>query len=461
MSKRPELARDSLGTLESIVMGVAGTAPAFSVAVTTATIVATVGVLSVGSILYCGLIMFGITLAFIHLSKITPNAGAAYAWVGQVFGPRWGFFAGWGLLVASVFFMVSATIPAATSTLVLLAPDLVESTHWVAATAALWLTTVTLVVTRGIKHSSYTQLILTVFETVILLALIIGALIRFGGAPMHLPSLIWVSPFSFTPQLFATGALTAIFFFWGWDVTMNLSEESRSNKGGEGGAAGVGAFWSVLNMMLFFTIMMIVILIALSDQEIANADTNILLAVATKLFPAPWNYVAVFCTIVSTVGTIETQILQFSRSMFAMARDRMLNPIYAQIHPEWQTPWMATVVIWGLGMALLLTSSYMPSVKSILASSILAIGFQICFYMSLAGFACAWHYRQKIHAGVGNAISYVIWPFLSGAFMVFIALYSIPTFDLLTNFLGAGGLLIGFIPLFLNQRRRGSSARPS
>ncbi len=461
MSKRPELARDSLGTLESIVMGVAGTAPAFSVAVTTATIVATVGVLSVGSILYCGLIMFGITLAFIHLSKITPNAGAAYAWVGQVFGPRWGFFAGWGLLVASVFFMVSATIPAATSTLVLLAPDLVESTHWVAATAALWLTTVTLVVTRGIKHSSYTQLILTVFETAILLALIIGALIRFGGAPMHLPSLIWVSPFSFTPQLFATGALTAIFFFWGWDVTMNLSEESRSNKGGEGGAAGVGAFWSVLNMMLFFTIMMIVILIALSDQEIANADTNILLAVATKLFPAPWNYVAVFCTIVSTVGTIETQILQFSRSMFAMARDRMLNPIYAQIHPEWQTPWMATVVIWGLGMALLLTSSYMPSVKSILASSILAIGFQICFYMSLAGFACAWHYRQKIHAGVGNAISYVIWPFLSGAFMVFIALYSIPTFDLLTNFLGAGGLLIGFIPLFLNQRRRGSSARPS
>ena len=95
-------------------MGVAGTAPAFSVAVTTATIVAAVGVLSVGSILYCGLIMFGITLAFIHLSKITPNAGAAYAWVGHVFGPRWGFFAGWGLLVASVFFMVSATIPAAT-----------------------------------------------------------------------------------------------------------------------------------------------------------------------------------------------------------------------------------------------------------------------------------------------------------------------------------------------------------
>ena len=447
------LAKNSLGVFESIIMGVAGTAPAFSVAVTTATIVAAVGVLSVGSIVYCGLIMFGITLAFIHLSKITPNAGAAYAWVGQVFGPRWGFFAGWGLLVASVFFMVSATIPAATSTLVLLAPERVENTHWVAATVAVWLTLVTLVVTRGIKHSSYTQLTLTVFETGILLALIIGAFVQYGAAPMHAPSLIWVSPDAFTPQIFATGALTAIFFFWGWDVTMNLSEESQSNKAAAGGAAGVGAFWSVLNMILFFTIMMVVVLIVLNDQEIANADTNILLAVATKLFPHPWNYLAVFCTIVSTVGTIETQILQFSRSMFAMARDRMLNPVYARVHAEWQTPWVATIVIWGLGMLLLLTSSYMPSVKSILESSILAIGFQICFYMSLAGFACAWHYRAKLLSGPGPAVSYVLWPFLSGSFMVFIALYSIPTFDALTNALGAGGLLLGFLPLLINERR--------
>lgn len=454
MSEREALAQDALGTFESVVMGVAGTAPAFSVAVTTATIVAAVGVLSVGSILYCGLIMFGITLAFIHLSKITPNAGAAYAWVGQVFGPRWGFFAGWGLLVASVFFMVSATVPAATSTLVLLAPEHVESTSWVAGTAAIWLTLVTVIVARGIKHSSYTQLLLTVFEAGILIALIVGAFIQYGDAPMHAPSIIWVSPFSFTPQLFATGALTAIFFFWGWDVTMNLSEESRSSKETAGGSAGVGAFWSVINMMLFFTIMMVVVLIVLSDQEIANADTNILLAVATKLFPTPWNYLAVFCTIVSTVGTIETQILQFSRSMFAMARDKRLHPVYARVHPEWQTPWVATAVIWALGMLLLFSSSYMPSVDAILQSSILAIGFQICFYMSLAGFACAWHYRNKLRASLGKAISYVLWPLFSGAFMVFIAVESVATFDLFTNIMGAGGLLIGLIPLVVNERRR-------
>lgn len=451
MTEHHGLAKNTLGGFESIIMGIAGTAPAFSVAVTTATIVSTVGVLSVGSVLYCGLIMFGITLAFIHLSKITPNAGAAYAWVGHVFGASWGFFAGWGLLIASVFFMVSATIPAASSTLLLIAPQYVENTEAIAGVAAIWLSLITLIVTRGIKHSSYVQITFTIFETAILIALIVGGLIHYWDAPAHLPSIIWFSPFSFSPQLFATGALTAIFFFWGWDVTMNLSEESKSNASQASGAASTGAFWSVINMMLFFTIMMVIILMVLTDAEISSADTNVLFAVASKIFPEPWNYLAVFCTILSTVGTIETQILQFSRSLFSMSRDGMLHPAYSKIHPVWQTPWVATVVIWVLGMVLLFTSSYMPSVKSILSSSILAIGFQICFYMSLAGFACAWHYRHKLHAGFGNAFGYVLWPLLSALFMVFIAIYSVPTFDLLTNLLGVGGLLIGFIPLFLNR----------
>ena len=453
MSDKGRLAGDSLGTFESVVMGIAGTAPAFSVAVTTAAIVASVGVLSVGSVLYCGLIMFGIMLAFVHLSKITPHAGAAYAWVGHVFGEKWGFFAGWGLLVASVFFMVSATIPAATSTLVLIAPQFVENTTWVTLTAAIWLSVVTIVVTKGIKHASYTQLFLTGIETVVIFALIVGAFMQYWGHPAHAPSFLWLSPFSFTPQLFATGALTGMFFYWGWDVTMNLSEETKNGEMGKPHSASRGAFWSMVNLILFFIIIMIVVLIVLSDDEIAKANTNVLYAIANKLFPPPWNYLAVLSTILSTIGTIETQILQFSRSMFAMARDGMLHPRYARIHPQWQTPWVATLVIWLLGVLLLFGSSYMSSVKNILESSILAIGFQICFYMSLAGFACAWHYRAKVKNGVYDAISYVAWPLLAASFMVFIALYSVPTFDLVTNVLGIGGILIGFIPLLFSRGR--------
>ena len=240
---------------------------------------------------------------------------------------------------------------------------------------------------------------------------------------------------------------------------MNLSEESKGGQKNAGGAAGKGAFWSVLNMMLFFVLMMVVVLMVLTDREIADSGTNVLFAIANKLFPAPWSYLAVFCTIFSTVGTIETQILQFSRSMFAMARDGMLHPVYAKVHDQYKTPWVATFVIWFLGVVLLFSSSFMPSVKAILTSSILAIGFQICFYMSLTGFACAWHYRKKLNAGFGSAMAYVIWPGFSGAFMVFVAIYSIPTFDAFTIMMGVGGLLLGFLPLAFSRKRALATTR--
>ena len=120
----------------------------------------------------------------------------------------------------------------------------VESTTWVTMTAAVWLTLVTIVVTRGIKHASYTQVFLTGLETAVIFALIIAAFVQYGGKPAHPPSLIWFSPFSFTPQLFATGALTAIFFYWGWDVTMNLTEETKGGTPDPASAALFGP-WSI------------------------------------------------------------------------------------------------------------------------------------------------------------------------------------------------------------------------
>jgi hypothetical protein len=72
--------------------------------------------------------------------------------------------------------------------------------------------------------------------------------------------------------------------------------------------------------------------------------------------------------------------------------------------------------------------------------------------MSLAGFACAWYYRKMMRGPLIPALTHIWWPLFSAAFMVFIALLSAVSFDLLTNLIGMGGLLLGFIPLLLNRR---------
>ncbi|HJV60291.1 MAG TPA: APC family permease, partial [Albitalea sp.] len=69
MESTARLNADSLGIVESVIMGIAGTAPAYSIEITTSTIIGTAGTLSPASILVCGLIMFGIAFAFINLNR--------------------------------------------------------------------------------------------------------------------------------------------------------------------------------------------------------------------------------------------------------------------------------------------------------------------------------------------------------------------------------------------------------
>ncbi|VVE02749.1 amino acid permease [Pandoraea horticolens] len=57
------------------------------------------------------------------------------------------------------------------------------------------------------------------------------------------------------------------------------------------------------------------------------------------------------------------------------------------------------------------------------------------------------------------AVTHVIWPVVSGVFLFFIALYSLPTFDWVTNTVGMGGIAIGVIPLMLNRKRSGAPVR--
>lgn len=451
MKNEAKLAAGSLGTAESIIMGVSGTAPAFSVAATTAALVAAVGMHSPSSILYCGLIMFGVTFSFMYLNKMSANAGASYAWISLIFNKDLGFFAGWSLLVASAIFMVSGTIPAATSTLALLNPAMANDPTWVTVIAAGWLTIVSAVILKGIRPTSYLQVILTCIEIGILVFIIIAAFICFIKQPAHLITLEIFSPFHFSLDLFAKGALISLFFFWGWDVTMNLNEETKEPNT----VPARAAFWSMIIITLLFVAFVMCALIVLTDQEIKDSGTNVLLQIADKLFPRPWGNIALIAVVLSSIGTIETSILQFTRTIFAKSRAGVLHERWGKIHATWQTPWVATLLIWGLGMVFLIVASQEPTLASIIDISIDVISFQVAFYYSLCGFACAWYYRDVVKNDLLKTLLLIIWPIISALTLSSIALYgAINTFDNKSILLGVGGIIIGVFPLMMNKYQK-------
>jgi amino acid transporter len=260
----------------------------------------------------------------------------------------------------------------------------------------------------------------------------------------------WLSLGQFTPQLFAAGSLTAVFFFWGWDVTLNLNEETKNAHH----TPGHGAVLAMITVLLLFVGFAVATLLVLTDAEIDRAGTNVVLAVAEKLFPRPWSFMAVIAVMLSTIGTLETSFLQFTRTMFAKGRGGALHPRYARLHKTWQTPWVATAVLTTFGLALLFLSSFLPTVNRIMKDSVNAIGFQAAFYYGLASFACAWNTRRAALVNPAALITLVLWPVASALFLTFVAIYSIPSFDLVTNVIGLGGIVAGLVPLFLNRWRQ-------
>ena len=320
----------------------------------------------------------------------------------------------------------------------------------IAWVAAAWLALVGAVVVKGIKPTSYLQILMTVIEVGVLIILIVAAFIEYASHPVHEVAWRTFSLAQFTPTLFATGSLTALFFFWGWDVTLNLTEETENANE----APGRSAVAAMIIVALLFVFFVVACQYVLTDDEISQSSTNIMFTLAEKILPRPWSYLAIVAVMVSTVGTLETQILQFSRTMFAKGRDGALHPRYATLHPTWQTPWVATAVVTGIGFVLIFLSSLIPTVTDLIRTSVNAIGFQVCCYYSLSGFACAWHFRRTALQSWHQFIFLILWPSLAAAFLVFVACYSIPTFDWLTDVIGIGGIAIGIIPFYINMRRR-------
>jgi len=193
-----------------------------------------------------------------------------------------------------------------------------------------------------VKLTSYVQMIFTAIEGIILFAIIIMSFVVFPSISAHPFSWSWFSPFAFTPELFASSALVGIFFYYGWDVTMNLGEETKDSTRTPGRAA----FWSMIFLIIFFLIFIVITLMALSDAEIQQYNTNIIFAIAEKLFGKTWGYVAIIAVLLSTIGTVETQIIQFTRTLFAKGRDKALHERYSRLHPEWKTPHIAIFCIW-------------------------------------------------------------------------------------------------------------------
>src|SRR5882672_2748600 len=218
----------ALGLVAATVMGVASTAPAYSLAATLGFIVAVVGLGSPIVAVIAFIPIFLTSIGYSELNKADPDCGTTFIWAARAFGPKTGWAGGWAVVAADVLVMASlAQVAGQYFFFLIQGPDSAiganASGGWVLLVGILWIAAMTYICYRGIEVSANFQKALLSIELIMLLVMSVTALVRvFGSHPppgsLH-PSLGWLSPSHLTVSAFVSGIILMVFIYWGWDTT--------------------------------------------------------------------------------------------------------------------------------------------------------------------------------------------------------------------------------------------------
>ena len=197
----------------------------------------------------------------------------------------------------------------------------------------------------------------------------------------------------------------------------------------------------------------------LTSDQVNNNAANVLSALGDVVWSGTGGKIMVIAVMLSTVATLETTLIQVSRSLFAMGRDHTLPRALGRVHPRRQTPLIALGVVGVISLALFVLSNKVGSLGTIMSDAFSAIGLQICVYYSLAAIAVVVAYRKVLLKSAGNAVFIGLWPLLGGVFMIWVFIQALPTLDTETKVIGLGALALGLIPLVWFWRKGSSYYR--
>ena len=438
------LKTNALSFLDTISLTIAGSAPSYSLNATTAALIAAVGMASPGALIYGAIPMFGIAFAFKHLNAWRPDAGAVYAWVGRSVNPYLGFLCAWVFMVLSLAYMVTAAVPIGVATLDLLAPAYENSVFWTTLVGAAWFALVSILTILGVHIAATFQKFMTGIEIIALAALAGGAFVKFSAHPVNPLTWNWFLPTGFPDfKTFMAGMLVAIFYYFGWDVSSNVAEETSGERATPG-KSGVLGMIGIMVMMVVFTV---ATQMGLSLEQVSKNAAALLPILGKAVLPDPWGNIAILAVLLSTLGAIETQLIQMSRTLLSMGRDRVLHEKFSEIHPKFETPWLAGVFVLVLSLATIWVASYSQSINKLMISMIGSVSVMVSFYYGMTGLACGWYYRRTLHLDWTHTLVRGAWPIGSALFLLVVGAMQLPVLGMVANLIIFGAIAAGLVPM--------------
>jgi amino acid transporter len=424
------LKKDAIGFVDGLCVGLASTAPAYSLAAVIGLIVVAVGLHAPGVLLFSFVPMFFIAAAFYYMNRVDTDCGTTFSWVTRAMGPYWGFMGGWAICTTGILVVGSLADVSAYYTYDLLGIDgadgkpLYTNELAVAALAVAIIAVMTAICVIGTELSAHLQRVLTLGQVGILLlfAGVVFVRLIIGDAPDRSidPELSWLNPFAVDYSALLSGVLLAVFIYWGWESAVNLSEETKDSSRAPG-LAGIASTVILLGTYLAVTVALIAFA-GLSGVEKFEDDAGVLGAVGDNVLGSELGKLLVIAVIVSGISSAQTTILPGSRTSLSMAAAGALPRRFASIHPRFLTPAFGTIVVGALA-----TAWYVPGKlisENFLFDSLSALSLMIAFYYGLTGLACVIYWRHQLFKSAKNFLFIGLAPLIGGGMLFYLLVES-------------------------------------
>jgi amino acid transporter len=352
---RAGLRADALGLPETLMQGIAHTAPATAVLLTLPFITSHAGLAAPLAYLIAVLIVLMLGLGVTQLAKQMPSAGGYYTYVSRTVGPSAGFLTAW------LFFLYTALTPAFSLAMMgwvietaLRAEYGIGFPWWLflllGAAFTSWATY------RRIEVSAAALMVLGLLEMGIVLLLAVWGLCAPGPGG--------VSIASFNPAHAASGnglylgIMFSLFAMTGWEGVVPLAEESENPR--RVVPRAIMGTILIMGAYLVFTSWGILIGWGTADLGALVASKEIPPFALARRFWGPGWIVILFALLNSMIAVAVACSLVSTRMWYAMARSGALPVSLAAVHTRHKTPVNAVAcqslvtLVGGLGLGALL-----------------------------------------------------------------------------------------------------------
>lgn len=420
------LRANAIGLKDAVIVGMASSGPTASIALTLAAIVSAANYGGPIAVLVCALPMFGIALAYRRLNRWDADCGASYTWIGRAITPYLGFIVGWIMLLGYFLGTISDVLPIGPYVLAAFAPGFQNSTFATALSGSIWLVIVTIIAYIGIRVTARFQWVLATIEylTIVVFAVVGLVAVFSGNAKSASFSWNWFSwsGIGGTSGLVG-GILIAVYMFSGWDTSIYVNEETQQSRVNPGRAVLI----SVATLTFMYAFFTFAYQGAVKRGALLAHGSNALFYIVKQLAGSPWDKVMIVAVLFSVIGATQTALVSGARIAFAMGGDGTLPKALGRTHPVHRTPAVATLLFAGLALIVLwvyvLGSS---SVQGAFGKVISSVGLMFALFYAATGAGMAVYYRKLAVRSVRGFVELMIVPGLSAAFLLWVAVKSVP-----------------------------------